>query len=294
MNQRNIAIAAIGAIVIGAVGYLIGVEVAGRGPSAAVTEAAIKDYLGSHPDLVQAPAPAETTVVAGLNDTQRAEVKDIIRSHLIANPEIVRDAIDEWQRKQDEAASQAQVSAISNNKDLLFASDHQVVIGNPEGKTTLVEFFDYNCGYCRRAQADMKQLIENDPDLRVVLKEFPVLGEGSVEASRVSIAVKMVAPDKSEAFHNALLAQPGQVNGDVALAVAEDLGIDTAAVKAKLDSDEVTGTITEVYSLASELSLTGTPSYVTNSEVVIGAVGYDALKSKIATARENCANSTAC
>ena len=244
---------------------------------------------------VENPASERTVAELGsASEAQLDQVKDTIRSHLIANPEIVRDAIDELQRRQDEEAAQAQVSAITNNKDMLFNSERQVVIGNPDGDTTLVEFFDYNCGYCRRAQADMKALIANDPNLRVVLKEFPVLGEGSVEASRVSIAVRMVAPDKAEDFHNTLLEHPGQVDGAVALALADELGIDTAALKKAMDSEEVSDTIAEAYALATELSLTGTPSYVTNSEVVIGAVGYDALLGKIQTARANCEESTTC
>jgi protein-disulfide isomerase len=290
MHQRNIAIAVIGAVVIGAVGYLIGVEVAGRGPSATVVESAVKDYLAAHPDVVK----SETVAAAELTDGQRAEVEGIIRNHLIANPEIVRDAIDELQRKQDQAEQAAQVAAITDNKDLLFTSDRQVVLGNPKGDVTLIEFFDYNCAYCRRAQADMKKLIADDSNLRVVLKEFPVLGDGSVDAARVSIAVKLIAPDKMEAFHDALISEPGQVNGDVALAVADQLGIDTKAVKAKMGSDEVNQTITEVYTLASQLQLTGTPTYVTADEVVVGAVGYDALKAKIAEARASCAGTTVC
>ncbi|MCB1501820.1 MAG: DsbA family protein [Bauldia sp.] len=247
-----------------------------------------------------APEPAAApTVVAQLSDTQRQEVEgivkdyitknpDFIRDYLLANPEVIRDAIDELQRKQDEAEQVAQVAAIDQNRDLLFSSPRQVVMGNPAGDVTLIEFFDYNCGYCRRAQADMQQLIADDPNLKVVLKEFPVLGDGSIEAAQVSVAVSLIAPDKAADFHDALLAQSGQVNGDVALAVAEGLGLDRDAVKAKMDSPEVKDTITESYVLAQALSLTGTPSYVTSGEVVIGAVGYDALKEKIATARASC------
>lgn len=290
MNVRTVAIGVIGALVIGAVGYLVGIEVSGRGPSAAVTEAAIKDYLAANPDLIK-PEPVE---VAGLSDDQRKEVETTIRSHLIANPEIISDAIDELQRRQDESEQQAQVAAIASNKDLLFESERQVVIGNPDGDVTLVEFFDYNCGYCRRAHDDMKKLIAEDDNLRVVLKEFPVLGEGSVEAAQVSIAVALLAPDKASDFHDALLSQPGQVDGAVALAVAEELGVDPDELTAKLNTEEVNNTITEVYALASELALTGTPSYVTTSEVVIGAVGFDSLKSKIETARVNCAETATC
>jgi protein-disulfide isomerase len=138
----------------------------------------------------------------------------------------------------------------------------------------------------------MKKLLASNPDLKVVLKEFPVLGDGSVEAARVGIAVQMTAPDKYAAFHDELLGEPGQVNGERALAVAEDLGLDIEAIKARIDSDEVKATISEVYDLAGKLNLTGTPSYVTHKEVVVGAVGYDALKAKLEEARTACGTAT--
>jgi protein-disulfide isomerase len=282
MSIRTIAIATAAAVVIGAAGYFAGTAFDSSG--AAETAA----------------PPAEATTVAQLSAPQRQEVEGIIkdyltnnpgfiRDYLIANPEVIRDAIDELQRKQDEEEKAAQVAAIGDNRDLLFSSPRQVVMGNPNGDVTLIEFFDYNCGYCRRAQADMQQLMADDPNLKVVLKEFPVLGDGSVEASQVSIAVNILAPDKAGEFHDALINQSGQVNGDVALAVAEELGLDRAKLEETMHSDEVKETITEVYALAQSLSLTGTPSYVTAEEVAIGAIGYDALKEKIATARASCA-----
>jgi len=286
MSLRTIAIATAAAVIIGAGGYLAGSMI---GPSDATETTA----------AVPGTAPAEPTVLAQLSDAQRQEVEgivkdyvtknpDFIRDYLLANPEVIRDAIDELQRKQDEAEQVAQIAAIEQHRDLLFSSPRQVVMGNPNGDVTLIEFFDYNCGYCRRAQADMQQLIADDPNLKVVLKEFPVLGDGSIEASQVSVAVSILAPDKATEFHDALLAQSGQVNGDVALAVAEGLGLDRDELEATMDSPEVKDTITESYVLAQALSLTGTPSYVTSGEVVIGAVGYDALREKIATARASC------
>jgi protein-disulfide isomerase len=238
-------------------------------------------------------------LLAELDAMQRSEIEGVvrdyvtrnpefIRDYLIANPEVIRDAIDALQRQQDEAQVAAQVAMIDANRDLLFASDRQVVMGNPAGDVTLVEFFDYNCGYCRRAQADVERLIADDPNLRVVLKEFPVLGEGSMLASQVSIAVRILAPERAGEFHDALLAQSGQVNAEVALAVAEELGLDRAMLQETMQSAEVRDTITEVYGLAEQLSLTGTPSYVTDGNVAIGAIGYDALKAVIASARASC------
>jgi len=291
MNPRTLALAVVVAVVFGAAGYLAGVEIAGRGPSATVAEKAVTDYLAAHPEALK-PAGGDATAetaVAALSDDQISEVEGVIRNYLVANPDVIRDALDELQRRQDEAEQAAQVKAIADNRDVLFSSPRQVVLGNPDGDVTLVEFFDYNCGYCKRAHADMKQLLNDDKNLRIVLKEFPVLGEGSVEAAQVSIAVKMLAPEKSAEFFDTLLDEKGQVNGAKALALAEELGLDRTKVTETMKSDEVKKTIAEGYDLANKLALTGTPSYVTSQEVIVGAVGYDALKEKLAAARAACA-----
>jgi protein-disulfide isomerase len=282
MKSRLIAaLAVLAAVVVGGLGYLVG---GGRGLAPAEVAAT------EEPNAT--PIGPEVIRMAEFSDDQRAEMEGIIRNYLIANPEIIRDAINELQRKEDQAEKVAQSKTIEDSRDLIFSSNRQVVLGNPKGSVTLVEFFDYNCTYCRRAQADMKKLLASNPDLKVVLKEFPVLGDGSVEAARVGIAVQMTAPDKYAAFHDELLGEPGQVNGERALAVAEDLGLDVDAIKAKIDSDEVKATISEVYELAGKLNLTGTPSYVTHKEVVVGAVGYDALKAKLEEARTACGAAT--
>ncbi len=286
MTIRTLALATAAAVAIGAGGYLVGTSHEANGASEPVAP-----RTGT--------APAAGTMVAELDATQRNEIEGVvrdyvtrnpefIRDYLIANPEVIRDAIDALQRKQDEADRAMQVAMIDSNRDLLFASERQVVMGNPDGDVTLVEFFDYNCGYCRRAQADVERLIADDPNLRVVLKEFPVLGEGSMMASQVSIAVRILAPELAGEFHDALLAQSGQVNAEIALAVAEEMGLDRGELVEAMQSTEVRDTITEVYGLAEQLSLTGTPSYVTDGNVAIGAIGYDALKAVIASARASC------
>jgi protein-disulfide isomerase len=287
MSIRTIAIATATAVIIGAGGYFAGMALE-AGDAAEMAQ----DTVMSAPDT----APA---MLAQLSGPDRAEVEGIvkdyvtnhpefIRDYLLANPEVIQEAINALQMKQEEADRLAQAATIDSNRDLLFSSGRQVVMGNPDGDVTLIEFFDYNCGYCRRAQADMQQLMADDPNLRVVLKEFPVLGEGSVEASQVSIAVRIIAPEKSGELHDALLAQSGQVDAEVALAVAESLGVDRDKLIETMQSDEVRDTIAEAYALAQELQLTGTPSYVTATEVAVGAIGYDALKDKIAAARASC------
>ena len=265
------AIAIVGALAVGAVGYVVGTSQ--NRPAASAQNAATATEA--------TPAAASAVKMAEFSNDQRAELEGIIHNYLIANPEVITDAIKELQRRRDAAAQVAQTKAITDSAAQIFDAKVQVVLGNPDGKVTLVEFFDYNCTYCRHAEADVKKLIKSDPNVRVVLKQFPVLGPGSVEAAKVAVALQMTAPDKYAEFHDAMLAEPGQVNGEKALAVAQSVGVDPNVLKAKLNSDEVKQTITDSYDIAGKLNLTGTPSFVTHKEVIVGAVGYNTLKSKM-------------
>lgn len=224
-------------------------------------------------------------------DVDRAAIEEIVKDYLLKNPEVIADALAELDRREKAAAEAARLAAVSDSAGILFNSTRQVVLGNPKGSITVVEFFDYNCGYCKRAYGDMVRLIEEEPELRMVLKEFPVLGQSSVEAARVAIAVNSVAPDKYGEFHETLLMQRGQANGDSAMKAAIAAGVDHKEVAKAMTSDEASQTIEEVYSLANRLGLTGTPSYVVGDEVVMGAVGYDQLKAKV-TALKTCGETT--
>ena len=218
---------------------------------------------------------------AEFSDSQKTEIESIVRSYLLANPEVLEEAFTALQERRREAESVAQRDAVGENKEALFNSPRQAVLGNPDGDVTVVEFFDYNCGYCRQAAQDLDKLISENPNLKVVLKEFPVLGPPSVEASQVGIAVNEVAPERYGEFHDALLASESRVDGKTALALVDKLGIDRAAVEKAMDSDTVQATIEEVYALANTLSLTGTPSYVVGDAVFVGAVGYDTLQGQV-------------
>jgi protein-disulfide isomerase len=161
------------------------------------------------------------------------------------------------------------------------------VLGNPNGNVTFVEFFDYNCGYCKRAMDDMLTLLKDDPKLKVVLKEFPVLGPGSVEAAQVAVAVRMQdkTGKKYLEFHQKLLGGRGQADKARALAVAKDIGLDMGRLDKDLASPEVKATLQESFKLAEALGLNGTPSYVIGDNVVVGAVGLESLKEKVNTSR---------
>ena len=220
-------------------------------------------------------------------DTQRSDIEAIIKSYLVTHPEVLEEAMAELQKRQTAAETAKHEASIAQNAEAIFDSPRGVTIGNKEGDVAFVEFFDYNCGYCKRAMGDMLDLMKNDSKLKVVLKEFPVLGEGSLEAAQVAIAVRMQDPTgkKYLEFHQKLLGGRGVADKARAMAAAKDAGLDMARIEKDVASPEVKATIAENMKLAEEMGLSGTPSYVIGKQIVVGAVGLDSLKEKISTAR---------
>ena len=234
--------------------------------------------------LFAAPQPARAQ---DFTPAQRSAIENIVRQYLIAHPEVLQEAMTELEKRSAAAEVEKHKAAVKEHAANLFSSPRQVTLGNPNGNVTFVEFFDYNCGYCKRAMDDMLTLMKQDSNLKVVLKEFPVLGPGSVEAAQVAVAVRM--QDKSGKkyleFHTKLLGGRGQADKARALAVAKDIGLDMGRLEKDLASPEIRATLQEDFKLAEALGLNGTPSYVIGSDVVIGAVGLDQLQGKINSAR---------
>jgi protein-disulfide isomerase len=228
-----------------------------------------------------------TATAAEISPAQRGDIEKIVHDYIIAHPEVLQEAIAELEKRQAQAQALKQQASVKDNAAEIFNSPRQVVLGNPHGDVTMVEFFDYNCGYCKHAMGDMLTLLKTDPKLRVVLKEFPVLGPGSVEAAKVAVAVRMQdkTGQKYLEFHTKLLGGRGQADGARALAVAKDVGLDMTRLQKDLASNEIKATINENLKLGDELGLSGTPSYIIGKDVVVGAVGLDALKQQISTAR---------
>ena len=221
------------------------------------------------------------------SDGQRGDIEAIVRSYLIAHPEVLEEAMAELSKRQTAADAEKHEANVAKNADVIFNSPRGVTLGNKDGDVTFVEFFDYNCGYCKRAMTDMLELMKSDPKLKVVLKEFPVLGPGSVEAAQVAVAVRMQDPTgkKYLDFHQKLLGGKGQADKARAMAAAKDVGVDMAKLDKDLASPEVRATLEENFKLAEDMGMNGTPSYVIGKQVVIGAVGVDNLKEKIGVAR---------
>jgi protein-disulfide isomerase len=220
-------------------------------------------------------------------DSQRGELEKIIKNYLVANPEVLEEMSAELSRRQAVAEAEKHRAAVKKNAEVIFNSPRGVIVGNRDGDVNFVEFFDYNCGYCKKAMTDMMQIMKADPKLRVVLKEFPVLGPSSVEAAQVAIAVRMQDPSgkKYLDFHQKLLNGRGQADKARAMAAAKEAGADMAKLEKDMVSPEVSATLNENMRLAEEMGLNGTPSYVIGKDVVVGALGVEGLSKKISEAR---------
>ncbi len=234
--------------------------------------------------IIAAPPAASAQT---FTDGQRDAIEAIIKNYLVTHPEVLEDAMAELNKRQAAAEDEKHQAGIEKNSDAIFNSPRNVTLGDKNGDVTFVEFFDYNCGYCKRAMADMLDLMKTDPKLKVVLKEFPVLSEGSVEAAKVAVAVRMQDPGGAKYldFHQKLLGGRGPADKARALAVAKDAGLDVARIEKDMASPEVRATIEENFKLAEAMGMNGTPSYVIGKQVVVGAIGLEGLKEKIGLAR---------
>lgn len=226
--------------------------------------------------------PTAPVRAAEFSDQQKTEIGAVVRDYLLKNPEILQEAMTELERRQKATEEAHRQQAVDQRSADLFQSANASVVGNPKGKVTLVEFFDYNCGYCKRALDDIGKLLKTEPELRLVLKDFPVLGPGSVEAAEIASAVRNQL--KGEAFwqfHYKLLSTHGPVGRAQALAVAKESGVDMDQLAADINGQQIRKGLQQTMELADALSLTGTPSFVVGKDVVVGAVGYDELKDRI-------------
>ena len=235
--------------------------------------------------FVAALAAATLAIPAAADEftpAQKQELGAFIKSYLVSNPEVLRDAIEALDKHDKEVADAQRKDFVTSQAGPLFSSKYQATIGNPKGTATLVEFFDYNCHFCKGALPDVARLMKDDPNLKLVLKDYPVLGPGSVEAAKVASAARIQLPgDKFWAFHAKLLGTHGPVGKNEALAVARDLGLDMDKLAKDMESPDIKAGLDETMQLADALQINGTPTFVVGQDVVVGAVGYDQLKDKV-------------
>lgn len=224
------------------------------------------------------------------SDGQKAELGQIIRDYLIKNPEVLQEAFTELDRKQKAAEADEQKKTLAAVSAKLNAAEDGIVVGNPKGDVTIIEFFDYNCGYCKKAMADIMAMMKADPKLRVILRDFPVLGPDSLDASLVALAARnQFAGDKYMEYHQALLSSKGRIGRDRALEVAKDLGADMGKLRKDLESGEPRKLVDSTIRIADALKIGGTPTFVVGDSVIVGAVGKEPLSGAVANMR-SCGN----
>jgi protein-disulfide isomerase len=214
---------------------------------------------------------AQGTVVADatVNADQRKQIEAIIKDYLTSNPEILLEMQNALEAKMDKLQAERTAAVIKGNATEIFRPAFSPVVGNAKGDVPVVEFFDYNCGYCKRAFGDVAKLIDKEKQVRFILKELPILSKGSEEASRVALAVKMQG--KYWEFHRAMLESSGQANEASALRTAEKVGVDMARLKKDMASPEIKKEIEETRTLAAKLGIQGTPHFMVGDRIIPGA-----------------------
>jgi len=223
-------------------------------------------------------APAGAMDLTELTDAERAQFRAEVRAYLMENPEVILQAVEQMQNNQAQAQMQADFDLVSANADAIFDDGYSWVGGNPDGDITLVEFLDYRCGYCKRAHGEVAKLLETDGNIKLIVKEFPILGEQSMLASRFAVATKQVAGgDAYKQLNDALMAFNGEVSMPALRRLGESFDLDVAAIEAEMGSDEVTQEIATTRALAEKLQITGTPTFVMQDEMLRGYLPYDQM-----------------
>ncbi|MCZ4351397.1 DsbA family protein [Roseovarius aestuarii] len=224
-----------------------------------------------------------------LNDMSAAESDafgEQVRAYLLENPEVIFEAVAVMEQRQERLAAANDADLLDAHADAIFNDGFSWVGGNPDGDVTIVEFMDYRCGYCRKAFPEVNKLIASDDNIRLIIKEFPILGEGSTMASRFAIATKQTLGDDAyEAVHDALMAYNGEIAEPGLRRLAEALDLDADVIMAAMDSDDVTAVIDANRALAGALNISGTPSFVMQNQMVRGYVPFDGMQQIVAEIR---------
>ena len=218
-------------------------------------------------------APAAALDLDAMTDAERNAFGENVRSYLMENPQVLMEVIAVLEQQQADAAAMTDQTLVQVNAEALFDDPNSWVGGNPEGDVTIVEFLDYRCGFCKRAHPAVNELVGSDGNIRVIVKEFPILGEQSVMASRFAVATRQIAGDDAyAAVSDALMAMRGEVSPASLGRLAEVLEIDYAEIETVMMSDDVTTILQANRALGDRMQITGTPTFVFGDQLVRGFV----------------------
>jgi protein-disulfide isomerase len=210
-------------------------------------------------------------------------IEKIVHDYILANPEVIVEAMSAMQERQQRADEQKARAAIDENYEAIAMSPDDPIAGNESGDVVIVEFFDYRCPYCRRVVDPLMQTIKEDGNIKLVFKEFPILGPDSVVAARAALAAKR--QDKYVDFHRALMESETRVSSENLFTIAKSVGLDIDRLKADMELPEIASQIKDTYGLADALGIGGTPAFIIGKELVPGAITMDEIKRRVAAAR---------
>ncbi len=238
--------------------------------------------------VIPGPTPAQEQSLPVLSDMTEAErdaFRAEVRAYLLEYPEVLMEAIKVLEDRRDASTREADAELIASHGEQLFHDPNSWVGGNPDGDVTLVEFSDYRCGYCKKAHPELQELLRRDPDIRLVVKEFPILGPDSVAAARIATAALDLDRSKYGALNDALMSFGGPLTEAAAYRIAGNTGYDIAALKARAASAEIEARIADTYALAKAMGLQGTPSFVLGNQIIRGYLPVDRMLAAVAKAR---------
>jgi len=234
--------------------------------------------------LAQAAAPAAPAGPSAFSDAQRAEIEGIIKNYLLNHPEVMVEVSKELEKRQASMQAESNKKVIVERKASIFKAPTDFVLGNTKGEISVVEFFDYNCGWCKKAVDEVNKLTKADPQVRIVMKELPIFGENSTTAAKAAMA--SIRQGKYWDFHLALMKEK-QVTKDNLFKIAEKVGLNVDKLKADMADPAIDAALKENASLAQELGIEGTPGFIIDSRVNVGFVPAEGIKEILAEVRKS-------
>jgi protein-disulfide isomerase len=229
--------------------------------------------------LLAIPTSAKT-----FDDADKTAIQGIVKDYLLKNPEIIREALIELERRTAEAEKNRQKKLVAENQALLTDPKYAHIAGNEKGDITVVEFFDYNCPYCRQSLKDIEKLMDADKNVRVILKEYPILGKASTTAAMAALASRKQG--KYMEFHTALLSAKGRINDEQITKIAKSVGLDVEKLKADMKSADVIEAHKKNMEVGQKLGINGTPTFIFNDQVIPQVLPFEAMQQLIARIRK--------
>jgi len=226
---------------------------------------------------------------AALDPAEVEAIEQVVKDYLLANPELIEEALAGLEVRRVAQKEQRQHDSIMASHDELYDDRGSHIIGNLDGDVTVVEFFDYRCSYCKRVFSTVRALMNSDTNLRLVYKEFPILGPESTYASRFALSARKVDPDKYVALHNGMMKVAGRLDRAAVFAVAAELGFEPETVEAGMGAADISATLDANYRLAERLGVGGTPAFIIGDQVVAGAVSLERFAAIVKDTRTGCA-----